>query len=304
MRRRDISALHYECNNSRSVSKSDIMTVPPRTGHIVHMFVFILCEMSEQENKFVLCGRILLNTNKTCLTQPLNKKTPGKIAAHPPLVWLSVESWCFALSKSGLSMMCSDSALSPEDKTLQSQAKQESHEGRFRFDRKCWIHVILTSCLYILIYPHTTWFSVWQPVCCKNMLQTHTDNEDMWLKYKFKTTALEPSMETLLKSFSLINQSVSQKHIIVRSSVFVITHIKWLIYGLILSNHMYTHTVHTHRHMHTHLSLQPSVSCADYHPHTHSRRVEGRSALIFLLHLILSSHHSLTAVCCPFFFIL
>lgn len=88
-------------------------------------------------------------------------------------------------------------------------------------------------------------------------------------------------METLLKSFSLINQSVSQKHIIVRSSVFVITHIKWLIYGLILSNHMYTHTVHTHRHMHTHLSLQPSVSCADYHPHTHSRRVEGRSALIF-----------------------
>lgn len=95
MRRRDISALHYECNNSRSVSKSDIMTVPPRTGHIVHMFVFILCEMSEQENKFVLCGRILLNTNKTCLTQPLNKKK-GENSCSPTI----------SLAFSGELMLC------------------------------------------------------------------------------------------------------------------------------------------------------------------------------------------------------
>lgn len=79
-----------------------MMAVPPHTGHTVHMFVLLLREMSEQENHFVLCGSILLNSNKTRHSQP--QKNKSRYAAHPPLVWLSVDG--FALSKSGLSWLC------------------------------------------------------------------------------------------------------------------------------------------------------------------------------------------------------
>lgn len=60
---------------------SDMMAVPLHIGRTVGIFVLLLCEISEQENRFVLCWKLLMSSNKTsfCLK-----------AAHPQLVWLSV----------------------------------------------------------------------------------------------------------------------------------------------------------------------------------------------------------------------
>lgn len=102
-----------------------MMAVPPHTGHTVHMFVLLLREMSEQENHFVLCGSILLNSNKTRHSQP--QKNKSRYAAHPPLV-VAFSGWfCIVKIRPELAMSCSYSAVCPGGKSLNPQMEQEKN---------------------------------------------------------------------------------------------------------------------------------------------------------------------------------